>query len=195
MITIKDMKMPESCSECELCEHITWWSKEKITASFDCALLGVEKHSKDSKKSWSSPRHPQCPLSDTTITSEEVRGDLKYISCYLAETADTEFINIKQYISSLESKLTPQLDSDVEEDLNNLFKWDSDLKVSFIKIGHQELVLKIKQHISNQQNTLDKVKEMEQAFRNDAEKQPLSMTAVYILTILDKLQELLKEVK
>ena len=57
---------PKSCSECDLCEHITWWSKEKITANFDCAILGIEKFSKDSKDSWSSPRHPQCPLQDTT---------------------------------------------------------------------------------------------------------------------------------
>ena len=121
MIKIKPefmTELPEGCKGCP------------INALDFCMILEEEVPSIISK---TNKRHPQCPLSDTTITSEEVRQDLDILQTNAVEgleetqnTIDSQncINNITQYISELESKLTPQLDSDVKEAINAIVTFD-----------------------------------------------------------------------
>ena len=126
------------------------------------------------------------------------REDIINETILLITKGESTSISELQYVWE---NFTPQLDSDIEEDLNNLFKWDSDLKVSFIKIEYQELVSIIKQHISNQQEELKAYKRRAKNHKNSAIKFQSKLDKIenYIRTelccgiVYDKIKQLLKE--
>jgi len=163
MINI-DIKMPKSCSECEIRELPIL-----DVANGDCLLKCPYVNKIFNAKDYLSERHPQCPLQETTPLSSEVETVQKAHNTIRTtlqpkEITDVEVRDMLEHkmncIDGEISTIQGNLESEYHPTLNTP---KMEQRIKYLKAECKGFNT-IKQHILNMQEEIENREETEQSF-------------------------------